>query len=181
MAKLSDQERAERSRQRDLRTAKSKGATGYKNQIVAPLFQRMIRAEFGADPRPYVTAVVLGKIKQVHRDIGEVACVTCGDVYDWTDPYKRINTGHFMGRGNPVLFDPYNVAPQCVVCNAHNYGQRDLFRIWVAFVHGAEHVERLERLKNETRQFTEHELVDLAIAFRARLKAAEQLIAKGSR
>jgi hypothetical protein len=41
-------------------------------------------------------------------------------------------------------------------------------------VRGADIVERLERLKATTRQFTRDELVDMRIEYAARLKAAEE-------
>ncbi len=174
MPKLTDQEKAERARQRHLLTATAKGATSYKNDIVAPLFQRMIRAEFGSDPREFVTAVVNGKLRQVRRRIGQVVCVTCGDVYPWTHPDYLINTGHFLGRDNSILFEETNVAPQCARCNDHGYGQRDRYRLYVAFMHGEAEVERLEKLKPTSRSFSKEELVDLRIEYAARLKAAER-------
>lgn len=172
MAKMPPEEKARRARERMLETAR-----GCKYQKrVATAFQLMIRAEFGADERPYHTAVVDGSLRQVARDIGQVVCVTCGDVYRWKDAYRRINTGHFMGRGNAICFEPTNVAPQCVKCNKHRYGERALFEIWVRHVYGAAEVERLQRLKNQSRKFSNEELVDMMIEYQQRLKAAVAII-----
>lgn len=173
MAKKTPEEKAANARARMLETAKG---CNYKKRV-ATQFQLMIRAEFGADDSPYVPAVVDGSIRHVARDIGQVVCVTCGDVYWWKDPRKRINTGHFISRKkNATFFDPMNVGPQCVTCNKYRHGERGLFEIWVRHIYGAAEVERLQRLKNESRKFTTEELVDMMIGFQARLKAAVAFI-----
>ena len=175
MAKLSDAEKAERARQRMLDTAKSVSTRTYIAKVVAPIFQRMIRAEAGADRRPYVTAVVNGVIRQVPRSLGQVACVTCGKVEPWSGGLGGMHTGHFVGsRSNAIIFEESNVAPQCSRCNVFNHGEAAKFRLWMEAVRGPATVERLQRLRNDSRQFTRDELVDLRISFAARLKAAEQ-------
>ena len=172
MTKMPPEEKASRARQRMLETARG---CNYQKRV-ATAFQLMIRAEFGADDRPYHTAVVDGSLRQVARDIGQVVCVTCGDVYWWRDPYKRINTGHFLGRCNSICFEETNVAPQCVKCNKYRHGERGVFEVWVRHVHGAAEVERLQRLNNQTRKFYNDELVDMMIGYQARLKAAVKII-----
>ena len=85
-----------------------------------------------------------------------------------------MDTGHFLsGRRASILFEEANVAPQCKYCNRTG-GEQQLFRKWLVEVRGLETVERLERLKNETKQFTREELVELRIGYKARLKAAEK-------
>lgn len=175
MAKLSDEEKSERARQRMLDTAKAVSTQTYIAKVVAPIFQRMIRAEAGADHRPYVTAVVNCVIRQVPRRVGQVVCVTCGKVDTWSGGLGGMHTGHFVGsRSNSVIFVEDNCACQCSKCNVFNHGEAAKFRLWIEAVRGTDVVERLQRLRTESRQFTREELVDLRIAFAARLKAAEE-------
>ena len=84
-----------------------------------------------------------------------------------------MHTGHFLGsRCNSIVYEEANVAPQCSKCNVYRSGAPQEFRTWMLAVRGAEVVERLERLKPQSRQFSREELVDMRIAFQARLKAA---------
>ena len=86
-----------------------------------------------------------------------------------------MHTGHFIGsRKFSILFEEDNVAPQCSSCNAYEGGAPHAFRLWMLEVRGRETIERLERLKNTTRQFTREELVDMRIEYLARLKQAKQ-------
>lgn len=177
MAKKTPEEKAANARARMLETARG---CNYRKRV-ATQFQLMIRAEFGADETLFAPAVVGGALKLVYRDIGQVVCVTCGDVYKWKDAYRRINTGHFLGRGNSICFEEKNVAPQCVTCNKHRHGERDLFEIWVTHVYGAKEVERLRRLKPQSRKFTNDELVDMMIDYKRRLAAAVAIIEGATR
>src|SRR5678815_696331 len=84
------------------------------------------------------------------------------------------HTGHFLAsRVNSILFEEDNVAPQCSSCNFYRSGEQQLFRKWMLEVR-PEAVERLERLKTQSKQFTRDELVDMRIGYAARLKAAEE-------
>lgn len=171
------QDKADRSRQRMLERAKQFQIGTYTRRVAGE-FQLMIRAEAGADLRPYVTAIVDGEVRQVARSLGQCVCVTCGKVLPWkgNGPWKEnaLHTGHFLAsRRNSILFEEENVAPQCSHCNYHRDGEQQLFRKWMLAVRGAETVERLERLKTEVRTFTREELVDMRIGFAARLKDAE--------
>jgi hypothetical protein len=146
-------------------------------KFVAPLFQRMIRAEFGADRRPYVTAVVDGVIRQVRRSVGECVCVTCGKGLSWDSGQQGMHTGHFIAsRCNSILFEEANVAPQCCRCNIFGHGKPLEFRAWMIAVRGEAEVVRLERLRNEQRQFSREDLVDMRIGHAKRLKAASELM-----
>lgn len=172
---LTQTEKDERARQRMLDKAKEYQATTYCRKFVSPLFQRMIRAEAGADPRTYLTAVVNGEIQQVKRELGQCVCVTCGKVEKWDSGIKGMHTGHFLAsRRNSILFEELNVAPQCSHCNFYRSGAPQEFRLWMIKVRGAEVVERLEKLKTESVSFGREELVDMRIDYAARLKAAEE-------
>ena len=158
--------------------AKEYQTTTYVRKFVAPLFQRMIRAEWGADERPFHTAVVDGSIRQVERRIGQCACITCGKVGPWIGGSSAagggMNTGHFIAsRRNSILFEEDNVAPQCAHCNLYLSGNPQEYRKWMLAVRGLETVERLEQLKTESVSFIRDDLVDMRIAYADRLKAAE--------
>lgn len=179
MPKLTEEEKAARSSQRMLDTAKQFQIGTYSRKFVAPLFQQMIRAEAAAKPTGICEAILDGVLCPRLRAVGECVCVTCGKVLPWkgNGPWKEnaLHTGHFLAsRRNSILFEEDNVAPQCSHCNYHRDGEQQLFRKWMLAVRGQETVERLERLKNEVRTFTRDELVDMRIAYAERLKAAEE-------
>lgn len=177
---LTQAEKAERARQRMLDTAKQYQTTTYCRKFVAPLFQKMIRAEAGADHRPYLTAVVEGQIRQVKRELGQCVCVTCGKVDRWDSGIKGMHTGHFLAsRRNSILFEELNVAPQCSHCNFYLSGAPQAFRQWMEFMRGEGVIEYLQRRKTVSVSFSLDELVDMRIAYAARLKAAEETIANG--
>ena len=163
-----------------LEKAKEFQTSTYVNRFVAPLFQKMIRAEAGAEPRQYVTAVVDGVIRQVERELGYCVCVTCGKVLRWDSGIKGLHTGHFLAsRRNSILLEESNCAPQCSGCNFYRSGAPQEFRLWMRMVRGPEAIERLERLKTESRSFGREELVDMRIAYAARLAAAEARMKAG--
>lgn len=173
--KLTPTEKAARARQRKIDRARQYTTGTYIRKFVAPLFQKMVRAEFGATPDCAVGAIVEGELRLVSRVLGECVCVTCGLIKSWDSGIKGMHTGHFLAsRRNAILFEEDNVAPQCSSCNYFRSGAPQEFRQWMVEVRGIETVERLERLKTETRTFTRDELVDMRIEFSARLKAAEE-------
>jgi len=119
--------------------------------------------------------MVDGILAKVVRRRGQCACVTCGKVGAWSGSIGGMHTGHFLAsRRNSILFEEDNVAPQCSRCNRYRDGEPQLFRQWMIHVRGSKVIERLEKLKGTTREFTREELVDMRIKFRARLKAAEE-------
>ncbi len=177
---LTLEEKAERARNRMIERAHGMSTKTYSGKNVAPIFQRMVRAEAAALPDGYTLAAVGGEVVESYRHVGECVCVTCGRVAPWTTPAGVIQTGHFLpGRTFAVLYVEDNVAPQCTRCNDWDHGAPDRFRLWMAAVRGEETITRLERLKATTRQFTRDELVDMRISFAARLKAAEQKMKSG--
>lgn len=168
-------EKAERARQKLLEKAKEYQIGTYGRRFVAPLFQKLVRAEAGADTRKFVPAIVRGLVQQVARRSGECVCITCGAIHGWDSGLGGIHAGHFLGsRCNSIIYDEANVAPQCSKCNVYRNGAPQEFRIWMEAVRGAAEIERLERLKPTSRQFSREELVDMRIAFQKRLNAAIQ-------
>ncbi len=170
---LTEEEKAERARQRMLAKAAEYQLSTYANRFVAQVFQRMIRAEAAAKPAGTVTAVVKGELAQVPRRVGECVCVTCGKVRQWRDSRGSMQTGHFLAsRCFSILFNEENVAPQCVRCNNYRSGAVEDYHIWMVAERGRSAMERLKRLKATTRHFTREELVDMRIGFDARLSEA---------
>ena len=175
MAKLTTEEKAERARQRMLEKAEELQIGTYARRVVAPVFQRMIRAEWAARPRCHEPAIVGGAIATTFRERGQCVCVTCGLLGPWSSGIGGMHTGHFLqSRRNSILFEEDGVAPQCSNCNRYSSGAPQEFTQWMLAVRGEETVERLERLKTTSRQFSREELVDLRIAFQARLRVAEE-------
>lgn len=168
--------KAKRARQKLLEKAKEYTTGTYSRKFVAGTFQRMVRAEAGADQRRFAIAVVDGKVQQVARSLGECVCVTCGKIAFWTGNGiggGEIETGHFIGsRRVSILFEERNAHPQCKNCNRHLYGNHGCYEMWMRAVYGQEEIDRLRRLKNASITFDREQLVDFRIAFQARLKAA---------
>lgn len=181
MTRLTPEEKAERARDRMLEKTREMGAGTYSSKVVAPIFQRMIRAEAAALPAGRTHAIANGKLYRVDRLVGECVCVTCGKVGPWSSGIGGMHTGHFLPRTAPVLYEEGNVAPQCSYCNRYQGGAPQQYRLWMAAVRGEETIERLERLKATIRSFTRDELVDMKIAFTARLKAAEDQMSQNPR
>lgn len=179
MGTISPEEKARRHRERMLQVARQSQVGTYIRSVVAPLFQKMIRAEAAALPECCTDVINLGEHSLVFRRVGQCACVTCGKLLPWkgNGPWKenQLHTGHFLAsRRNSILFEEDNCAPQCSHCNYVQSGEQQLFRKWMIAVRGQKVVERLERLKNEVRVFTREELVDMRIGYAARLQAAEE-------
>jgi len=152
----------------------------YKNKFVAPVFQRMVRAEAAALPDGDTPAIRNGQLVQIYRTVGQCVCVTCGRVGPWSEGLGGMHTGHFLGsRANSILFEEFNVACQCSRDNRYESGAPQRFRMWMLAVRGQAVVQRLERLRNEVVSFSKEELVDKRIGYQDRLKAAEELINHG--
>jgi hypothetical protein len=170
---LSPEEKATRERDRLIETAKQYGASSYCRKFVAPVFQRMIRAEAGAE-QGRALAIVDGKLLDVSRKVGQCVCITCGKVDWWDSGIQGIHTGHFLAsRRNSILLEEDNVAPQCSSCNFYRSGAPNEFRQWMVAVRGLSIIERLEQLKRNSVTFERDQLVDMRIKFNRRLKAAE--------
>lgn len=172
--KLSPEDKSARERDRLLEKAREFSAGTYCRRFVAPLFQKMIRAEAGADPRQYVTAVVDGQIQQVERRIGQCVCITCGKVGAWDSGIRGFHTGHFAAsRRNSILLEEDNVKPQCASCNYYRSGSPAEFRMFMEATAGISVIERLQALKRQSVSFSRDDLVDKRLEYSRRLKAAE--------
>lgn len=165
-------------RERMLDVARQYQTSTYIRKFVAPDFQLMIRSEAAALPPNQEFAVVNGGIEYVWREFGQCVCVTCGKVGPWKGNAiggGTIETGHFLAsRRNSIVLEESNAHPQCKHCNQHLSGNQGNYEIWMQHVYGQEEIDRLRKLKTESRKFTHDELVDLRIEFRRRLKVAQQ-------
>ena len=174
---LSPEEKARRKRARMIEKTHEMSPGTYSRKFVAVDFQRVIRAEAGAEPAGFSDAVVAGVIAGVFRRVGECVCVTCGKVLPWKNhggTAGGLDTGHFIaGRGASIVFEETNAHPQCVGCNQHRSGEQANYTTWMLHVYGQDEIDRLRRLKHTPRQFTREELVDMRIEFGERLRAAE--------
>ena len=173
MTRLTDEEKRIRKRSRFLEKACEYQTSTYLRKFVAPLFQRVIRAEYGASTETTAEAVIDGVLCYVPRKVGQCVCVTCGKVQAWDSGIKGMHCGHFLAsRRNSIVLEEDNVAPQCSHCNYYASGVAAAFRHWMEQVRGIEVIERLERLKSDIRKFSREELVDLRLGYLDRLKAA---------
>ncbi len=180
---LTREEKAERQRQRMIEKAREYQLGTYCAKFVAPVFQRMIRANAAALPDGLQYAIADGHLVRVFRQVGQCVCVTCGIVAAWSGGLKNqtMQTGHFLGsRRNSILFKEMNVAPQCSMCNRYHDGAPQEYRQWMLEVRGKKVVKRLETLKHVVREFKREELVDMRIEYAARLKAAIERMEDGT-
>jgi hypothetical protein len=171
--KLTPEEKAARERERLIEKAREMSTGTYCRKFVAPLFQRMIRAEAAAEPAWATKAVVDGEVVGVYRRVGQCVCITCGKVDAWDSGIKGMHTGHFLAsRRNSILLVEDNCEPQCSNCNFYRSGAPAEFRRWMEAVR-PNCIERLEALKRTSVTWSRDDLVDMRIAFSARLKSAE--------
>lgn len=160
---------------RKILECKAKGLTRFRNAVVAPLFQRMIRAEYAARPAGRVMAVRGTEVIHVYRAIGQCVCVTCGKIHLWNSGIEGMHTGHFVSsRRSSILFEERNVAPQCSSCNRYRNGAPTEYQRYMEAVYGVDVIEELERLKAMPVSFTRIELVDMWLEYSERLKAAKE-------
>lgn len=105
---------------------------------------------------------------------GNVSCFTCGA----TNHFTKMQCGHFIPRANKALrWELTNLRTQCVSCNEHKDGNSKVF------------AERLDKenpgtsewLKEQGRQpvkYYRHELKQILLGYRAKLKIIEQKLKK---
>ena len=178
---LTAEERATRKRERLLAKSREYQTGTYIRKFVAPVFQRMIRAEAGA--RPNQPAMIDGVYSATWTTPSGVACcVTCGKSAWWTTDKKAglqgLDAGHYLaGRGNAILFEETNCHPQCSYCNERLCGNQGAYLIYMFSRYGQAEIERLLELKHgPAKQFTREELVDMRIAYQARLDKAMEVM-----
>jgi len=92
------------------------------------------------------------------KTLDEAICITCDKRY----PIKNLHAGHFIpGRHNSILFDERNVHAQCGVCNMWRKGNTVKYFRKMQQMYGDDVINELEKKDTETKQFKQHDLVDL--------------------
>lgn len=98
--------------------------------------------------------------------ISDAKCVTCFRVY----PVTAMDAGHFLSRRHTsILFDETNVSAQCVGCN-YGGGEQYLYSKRIVEKYGQEGLERLLRMKEETKKYTPKELTGLIVEYKSKVK-----------
>ena len=87
---LSPEEKERRTRARMLETAMQYSTGTFISRFVAPVFQKMIRAEAAAQPDSLEETVINGSIGLMMRKRGQCVCVTCGRVGPWSGGLESI-------------------------------------------------------------------------------------------
>lgn len=105
---------------------------------------------------------------------GNVSCFTCGA----TNHFTKMQCGHFIPRANKALrWELTNLRTQCVSCNEHKNGNLKVF----AEKLDKENPGTSEWLKEQSRQpvkYYRHELKQILLGYRAKLKIIEQKLKK---
>jgi hypothetical protein len=85
---------------------------------------------------------------------GNCACVTCGKVMKWKG--DGLNVGHFLPQklNSALIFNHFNVAPQCARCNMSGEGEQWLFGQYIIKKHGQDVLDMLFGLKGTYFKFT---------------------------
>jgi hypothetical protein len=98
----------------------------------------------------------------------KINCVSCGVTLEG----KKFDAGHFYNANNhwALRFDEDNVHGQCVRCNRHLHGNLLEYRKGLIQRIGNERYERLERLANETAEFSREDLKELLKIYKEKNK-----------
>lgn len=98
----------------------------------------------------------------------KINCVSCGVTLEG----KKFDAGHFYNANNhwALRFDEDNVHGQCVRCNRHLHGNLLEYRKGLIQRIGNERYERLERLANETADFSREDLKELLKIYKEKNK-----------
>ena len=106
-------------------------------------------------------------VRLLHSKDGYCICYTCGKV----KPIKEIQAGHgFSGRHSSILFELSILRPQCFQCNCLNTGRLDIFTYKLRKELGDERYEELWEQRNQNRQYTIPELIELRESFEQKFK-----------
>lgn len=93
---------------------------------------------------------------------GKVSCYTCGVVKDW----KSMQNGHFQTRAKySVRWHESNTRPQCPRCNISNGGRQYEFGLRLNEEKPGL-ADEMVRLGNQTRKFTNQEILELTAKYR---------------
>ncbi len=102
---------------------------------------------------------------------GNCQCITCGKVMKWKG--DGLNVGHFLPQklNSGLIFNHFNVAPQCPRCNMAGEGEQWLFGQYIIKTHGQDVLDMLFGLKGTTMKFTHDWLQEKLEYYSLNLKA----------
>lgn len=93
----------------------------------------------------------------------EGVCITCGRRF----PFKSLQAGHFISsRCNSVLFEEDLVNAQCSGCNLFLNGNYVMYTIIMIKEHGVNWVEEKQKLKYQTKKYTQQDYIDIEKKYR---------------
>jgi hypothetical protein len=102
---------------------------------------------------------------------GWCRCCSCGKV----DEIKNMDAGHWINRNcNIVRYDETNVHAQCRHCNRFQEGNSSGYAKFMLTEYGSEHMDDLDELHWQLKQFKATELKELADEYRAKVKQVEK-------
>lgn len=102
---------------------------------------------------------------------GNCKCVTCDKIMKWKG--DGLNVGHFLPQklNSALIFNHFNVAPQCARCNMSGEGEQWLFGQYIIKTHGQDVLDMLFALKGTTMKFTQDWIEEKLDYYSINLKA----------
>ena len=101
---------------------------------------------------------------------GYIRCFTCGAFLT----FRMADCGHYVGREcMATRYLDENTACQCHSCNRFAEGKKDVFAINLVKKYGVDILDRLNKLKHSTKQFTADELQEMIVYYKTKVKELE--------
>ena len=101
---------------------------------------------------------------------GRGVCITCNKEFDMRD----LHAGHFVpGRAEPILFDETCVHAQCFICNLYGSGKVLEYRRKIVGMYGYTYDEELEARAVNGFKYTMHDLDEMLVHYKHKVKELE--------
>jgi len=170
--KLTDEQKHQNRVDRALGTLKKYQISTARQKVLGK-FQKMIRAEAAVK---HMHLAPPG-----HRYEGQylVPCCTSWKWLPWGGE-NLVDAGHFVSRQHTAIcFDERNCHPQAKAENNHpdQLPVAARYREYMVMFHGQDVIDELEAAKTTVRQWTHHELAELAVEYEDRFNAAAKKLA----
>lgn len=97
-------------------------------------------------------------------------CCTCGKE---VPNDGSLHASHYLldsKNGNSTSFDRVNVNSSCKSCNRYLHGNLGNYALFIIKKYGQEEMDRLQRLKLQTKKWTITELEDIYLDYKNRIK-----------
>lgn len=95
-----------------------------------------------------------------------IRCFTCSKM----KPFDEMDCGHFVSRSHmSTRFFEKNTHPQCRWCNRFQEGMKDEYALALMKKYGQKIIEELNEKKNEIKQFSVGDLVELTVYYQSKL------------